>query len=148
MATKKSFTKGKEISCFCFCSRISCLTHVNFFPFRVKNLNAMPSIRDKIYDPDPKQVYTKAKLAKVRENESPSSVSPSIKFPSDNCDFNKDFSVLPVFVPSDTLDHLKSCGKTSKYSTSNEAVVEMSSSKGLRLLSFVHDLEVNLMRHK
>ena len=57
--------------------------------------------------------------------------------------FKEDFSVLPVFVPTDTLDHLKECGKATKKSTPGEAVAEMSSTKGLRLLPFVHDLQVS-----
>ena len=65
-----------------------------------------------------------------------------IHFPTEDSAFKEDFSVLPVFVPTDTLDHLKECGKATKKSTPGEAVAEMSNNKGLRLLPFVHDLQV------
>ena len=47
------------------------------------------------------------------------------------------------FVPTDTLDHLKECGKATKKSKPVEAVAEMSSTKGLRLLPLVHELQVS-----
>ena len=56
-------------------------------------------------------------------------------FPSDDCTFNKDFSVLPVFVPTDTLDHIKNAD--------GDAIAEMSSSKGLQMVPFVHDIQVS-----
>ena len=46
-------------------------------------------------------------------------------------------------MPTDTLDHLKECGKATKKSTPGEAVAEMSSMRGLRLLPFVHELQVS-----
>ena len=64
-------------------------------------------------------------------------------FPTEDSAFKEDFSVLLVFVPTNTLDHLKECGKATKKSTAGEAVAEMSSTKGLRLLPFVHDLQVS-----
>ena len=51
-----------------------------------------------------------------------------------------DFSVLPTFIPNHTLDDLKNCGKNAR--KSSDAVVKFASSKGLRMLSFVHDLQV------
>lgn len=119
--------------------------------FRVRNLNAMPEVREKIYDPDPNKAYTKAKLAKLRENNNNlaaaaihnESTNSFLKFPSNDSAFSKDFSVLPIFVPTDTLDHLKRCGKTTKKSADDEAVVEMSSSKGLKMIPFVHNMETS-----
>jgi len=32
------------------------------------NLNAMPEVRDKVYDPDPEKVFTKAKLEQLQES--------------------------------------------------------------------------------
>ena len=64
-------------------------------------------------------------------------------FRTEDSAFKEDFSVLPVFVPTDTLDHLKECGKATKKSTPGEAVAEMSSTKGLRLPPFVHDLQAS-----
>jgi hypothetical protein len=111
----------------------------------------MPEVRNKVFDPDPSKAFTKAKLAKLRDNEISCSnaevkndFSTGFKsFPSDDSAFNKDFSVLPVFVPTDTLDHIKNCGKSTKKFADNDAVAEMSSSKGLRMVSFVHDMEVS-----
>ena len=54
-----------------------------------------------------------------------------------------DFSVLLEFVPTDTLDHLKNCGKLSANFADNDAVTELLSSKGHRLMRVVHDLEVS-----
>ena len=108
----------------------------------------MPEIRQKVYDPDKDKSYTKAKAAKCRKNAENSGFieaglsSSFINFPTEDSAFKEDFSVLPVFVPTDTLDHLKDCGKATKKSTPGEAVAEMSSTKGLRLLPFVHDLQV------
>ena len=111
----------------------------------------MPEVREKVFDPDPNKAFTKAKLAKLRENgincsnaEVENDASASLgKFPSDDSAFNKDFSILPVFVPTDTLDHTQKCGKSTKKSVDGDAIAEMSSSKGLRMVSFVHDMEVS-----
>ena len=106
----------------------------------------MPEVRDKVYDPDPEKVFTKAKLAQLQESQQDTVTkdksSEFRQFPDDST-FHKDYSVLPLFVPTDTLDHLKECGKTTKKSLSTDAIAEMSSSKGLRLMPFVHDLEVS-----
>lgn len=66
-----------------------------------------------------------------------------MNFSTEDSAFKEDFSDLPVFVPTDTLDHLKESGKATKKSTPGEAVSEMSSTTGLRLLPFVHDLQVS-----
>lgn len=87
----------------------------------------MPEIRQKVYDPDKDKSYVKAKAAKCRKNAGNSGFidadlsSCFINFPTEDSAFKEDFSVLPVFVPTDGLDHLK----------------------GLRLLPFVHDLQVS-----
>ena len=52
--------------------------------------------------------------------------------------FGDDFTVLPTFIPTDTVEELKNCGKKTR--TSADAVAEFASSKGLRMLSFVHDV--------
>lgn len=48
-------------------------------------------------------------------------------FPTEDSLFKEDFDflVLPVFLPTDTLNHLKECGKATKKSTRGEAVAEM-----------------------
>ena len=92
----------------------------------------MPEIWQKVYDPDKNKLYTKAKEDSCRKTgfvDAGRSSSFS-SFPSDDSAFDKDFSVLPVFVPTDTLDHLKECGKTTKKSTAGDAVT--SSTKGLK----------------
>ena len=107
----------------------------------------MPEIRQKVYDPDKDKSYTKLLNAEKNAENSgfiEAGLSSSfINFPTEDSAFKEGFSVLPVFVPTDTLDHLKECGKATKKSTPGEAVAEMSSTKGLRLLPFVHDLQVS-----
>ena len=47
-------------------------------------------------------------------------------------------TVSHTSVPTDTLGHAKNCGKNTRKSA--DAVAEFASSKGLRMLSFVHDV--------
>ena len=54
--------------------------------------------------------------------------------------FGNDFTVLPTFVPTVTLELLKNSGKNTRKSA--DAVADLASSKGLRMLSSVHDLQV------
>ena len=49
-------------------------------------------------------------------------------------------TVSHTFVPTDTLEHTKNCGKNTRKSA--DAVAEFASSEGFRMLSFVHDLQV------
>ena len=49
--------------------------------------------------------------------------------------FADDFTVLPTFVPTDTLEHLKNCRKNTRKSA--DAVAEFASSKGPKMLSFL-----------
>ena len=71
----------------------------------------MPEIRQKVYDPDKDKSYTKAKATKCRKNAGNSGFieadlsSSFLNFPTEDSAFKEDFSVLPVFVPTDTLDH-------------------------------------------
>ncbi|CAH3184135.1 unnamed protein product, partial [Porites lobata] len=60
------------------------------------------------------------------------------KFPTVDSAVGDDFTVFPTFVPTDTLEHLKNFGKNTRKST--DAVAEFASPKGLRILSFVHEL--------
>ena len=66
-------------------------------------------------------------------------------FPTDeksNEVFNKNFSVLPNFVPMDAFQHIKNSGKSCK-KYDNVDVVINSNDKGLRIMmKFVHDLQV------
>ena len=55
-------------------------------------------------------------------------------FPTVDLAFVDDFTVLPTFVPTDTLEHLKNCTKNTRKSA--DAVAEFASSKGLGMLSF------------
>ena len=71
------------------------------------------------------------------------------KFPTADSAFTNDFCLLPKFVPTDTLQHLKNCGKNASRK-SEDTFVEFASSKGLRLLSCVHNVPVttgNLEEH-
>ena len=69
----------------------------------------MTEIRQKVYHPDKDKSFTKAKAAKCRRNAGNSGFidadpSPSFKnFPTEDCAFKEDFSVLLVFVPTDTI---------------------------------------------
>ena len=100
----------------------------------------------KIYDPDPEKSLTKAKLSKLKQEQA-GVISKEVetgnvtnyfeKLPVDESVFNCDFSLLPNFVPNDTLEHQKNCGKHVK--KSDDANVEFASTKGLRMLPFVHD---------
>ena len=122
----------------------------------MKNLNEMKNL--KIYDPDPEKSFTKAKVARLKQKHTDSSVPVDIetvatnhinKFPTADSAFTDDFSLLPKFVPTDTLEHLKNCGKNTGRK-SEDTFVEFASSKGLRLLPFVHDVQVttdNLEEH-
>ena len=58
-------------------------------------------------------------------------------FPTFDSAFGNDFIVLSTFVPTDTLEHLKYCGKNTKKPT--DAVAKFTSSKGIRMLSFLVD---------
>ena len=61
-------------------------------------------------------------------------------FPTVDSAFVDDFTVLPTFVPTDTLEHLKNWRKNTRKSA--DAVAEFASSKGLGLLSFFYDPQV------
>ena len=103
----------------------------------------------KIYDPDPEKSFTKAKVARLKQEQSgvtsedvdTGNANYFDKFPNDDSAFTTDFSLLPNFVPNDTLEHQKNCGKNTK--KSDDAIVEFASSKGLRMLPFVHDVQVS-----
>ena len=103
----------------------------------------------KVYDPDPEKSFTKAKVARLNQEQTEHNL-PDIenvatnylnKFPTTDSAFTNDFSLLPKFVPTDTLEHLKNCGKNTSRK-SDDTFVEFASSKGLRLLPFVHDVQV------
>ena len=109
---------------------------------RVKALNAIPYYRDKVYDPDPDDSYTKAKLERLKsssvtEQNILGQTSHSSKcfdsFPPDESTLFSEENpnpnpVLPSFVPMDALEQVKNSGKSSK--------------KGLRMVNFVHELQV------
>ena len=84
----------------------------------------------------------KAKLARqieeLRENRETASDAANHfeNFPTVDSAFGDDFTVLPTFVPSDTLELLKYCRKNTRKSA--DTVVEFASSKGLRMLSFLY----------
>ena len=56
-------------------------------------------------------------------------------FPTVDLAFGDGFTVLPTFVPTDTLEHLKNCRRNTGKSA--DAVAEFALSKGLRMLSFL-----------
>ena len=108
----------------------------------MKALNAIPYYRDKVYDPDPDGSYTKAKLERLKSSSvtkqnilgqtSPSSTSFDSFLPDESTLFSEENPnpnpVLPSFVPMDAFEQVKNSGKSSK--------------KGLRMMNFVHELQV------
>ncbi|KAL9980086.1 hypothetical protein ACROYT_G008629 [Oculina patagonica] len=121
---------------------------------KVVSFNAIPKYRDNVYDPDPEKSYTKAKVQRRLENDKEdktdnssillSTKHPEVSFPTDemaNKVFNTNFSVLPNFVPMDAFQHVKNSGKSIK-KYDNVDVVVNSNDKGLRMMRFVHDLQV------
>ena len=94
--------------------------------------------------------YTKAKLEKLKQNDvvnntvsqTSSGDSPFDNFPPDDSTlFSKDFSILPSFLPMDAFEQVKNSGK-SVQKIANADVVINSNDKGLRMMNFVHDLQV------
>ena len=108
---------------------------------RVKNLVAIKNL--KIYDPDQERSFTKTNFARrprnkeQRENgETASDAANHFRnYSAVDSAFADGFTVLPTFVPTDTLEHLKNCRKNNRKSA--YAVAEFVSSKGLRMLSFL-----------
>lgn len=75
----------------------------------------------KIYYPNPDKSFTKAKLARLKQEQTevmaenvPTGYVSANHFKNDNSAFRNDFSLLPEFVPTDTLEHLNNCGKYTK----------------------------------
>ena len=109
------------------------------FSYKIKYKNL------KIYDHDPVRIFIslyKAKLAiqieELRENgktASDAALNHFKNFPTVDSAFGDGFTVLPTFVPTDTLEHLKNCRKNTRKSA--DSVVEFASSEGLRMLSFL-----------
>ena len=97
----------------------------------------------KVHDHDPERSFTKAKLARqieeLRENgETASDTANHFKnFPTIDLALGDGFAVLPTFVPTNKLEHLKNCRKNTKKSA--DAVAEFTGSKGLRILSFLFE---------
>ena len=128
----------------------------DFFLFwsRVKAFNTIPYYREKVSDPDPERCYTKAKVEKLKTlnietvqteliDQQASSCSSILDTfpPHQNTQFSEDVSVLPPFVPMDAFEQVKTSGKSMKKFT-NAAIVINSNGKGLRVVNFVHDLQV------
>ena len=83
----------------------------------------------KIYDPDPEKSFTKAKVTRQERTDLIVSVDIETvatnhinKFPTADSAFTKDFSLLPNFIPTDTLEHLKSCRKNASRKTEDTFV--------------------------
>ena len=77
---------------------------ISFLAHRAKNLNVLPENEDKVYDPDPGKGFTRAKLARLQEiKKSQLATAPQDKL--------RTVSILRVVPLTDTLAHLKECGK-------------------------------------
>ena len=123
------------------------------FLLQSESIQLDPLLQDKVYDPDPDRSYTKAKLHKLnRANDTvesalgqtiaSSSVSSFDSFPPDDSTlFLEDYSVLPSFVPMDAFEQVKNSGKSVKKFANAEVVIN-SNDKGLRMMNFVHELQV------
>ena len=90
---------------------------------------------------EPESSLYKAKLARQIEElwenkETASDEANHFKyFPTVDLAFCDGFTVLPRFVPTDTLEHLKNCRKNTRKSA--DSVAESAGSKGLRMPSFL-----------
>ena len=90
---------------------------------------------------EPESSLYKAKLARQIEElwenkETASDAANHFKyFPTVDLAFCDGFTVLPRFVPTDTLEHLKNCRKNTWKSA--DSVAESAGSKGLRMPSFL-----------
>ena len=64
--------------------------------------------------------------------------------PDESTLFSEDFSVLPSFVQvlMDAFEPVKNSGKSSKTESANAEIVINSNDKGLRMTTFVHELQV------
>ena len=71
---------------------------------------------------------------------SSSAENPEALFPADEV-FNYNFSVFPNFAPMDAFQHIKNSKKSIKKYDNGDVVVN-SNDKGLRMMRFVHDLQV------
>ena len=71
----------------------------------------------------------------LKENGETASGDAARTFPPLIQQFGDDFTVLSTFVPTDTLEHQKNCGKNTRKSA--DAIAEFASSKGIRILSFL-----------
>ena len=121
------------------------------FVFRVKAFNAIPYYRDKVYDPDPDGSCTEAKLERLKhssETEQNVLGQTSLNsmcfdsFPPDESNlFSEDISVFLFFVPMDAFEQVKNSAKSSKKFANTEVVIN-SYDKGLRMMNFVHELQV------
>ena len=138
----------------CVVFQVPRLTYLLFvFPFvcRVKAFNAVRYYRDKVYDPDPDGSYTKAKLERYKRSRvtkqnvfGRTSLNSTCfdSFPPDESNlFSEYFSVFPSFVPMDAFEQVENSGKSSKKSANAEVVIN-SIDKGLRMMNFVHELQV------
>ena len=82
---------------------------------RVKNLEEIKNL--KIYDPDQERSFTKTKFARrprneeQRENRETASDAANHfrNYSTFDSAFGDGLTVLPTFVPTDTLEHLKNC---------------------------------------
>ena len=111
--------------------------------------SAIPKYRDNLQDPDPGKSYTKAKLQSLQENienisqnqgnSNTKLISPQDERADDY--FHKNLLVLPHIVPSDAFQYERITGKLSKKYTNVDAAMN-SNEKGIRMIQFVHDLQV------
>ena len=107
VAIKRNFRKGM----LSYLASFDCLSIYRLYKqqrnfvhglFRVKNLNKMKNL--KVYDPDPEKSFTKAKVARLKQEHTHLNVSVDIetvatnhisKFPTADSAFTNDFSLLP-----------------------------------------------------
>ena len=113
---------------------------------RVKNYNNIPELRDKIVDPDPDKVFTKAKLENMTYNKENELGIPStnnhkfLNFPTSDSEFSENLKILPSFNPGDLYTLAKNSGKNSK-KYSHLTVVDKPIDKGFFMKSLVHNLQ-------
>lgn len=108
---------------------------------RVQNYNDIPELRDKIIDPDPDKVFTKAKLEDDKlDNKISDAFLQKLTFPVIDDDFSDDLKILPTFNPGDLYSVVKNSGKNiDKYR--HLPMVDKAVDKGFFMKNLVHDLQ-------
>ena len=104
----------------------------------MKNLNEMKNLR--VYDPGPEKSFTKAKVARLKQERTDLNVSVDSetvatnhmnKFPTADSAFTNDFSLIPRFVPTGIL-------RTAERTLAENQKIPLSNLQVLKVLDCSH----------